>query len=98
MTTQADNDQNSNGRIKDGLDNARATASQATARASETLETNPLAMLAGGLAIGAIAGALTGYWLAMPRIASKPTESAPSWSWRSPPSRSCRRRGPVRRS
>lgn len=58
MTTQADNDQNSNGRIKDGLDSARATASQATARASETLETNPLAMLAGGLAIGAIAGAL----------------------------------------
>lgn len=40
------------------LDSARATASEATARAGEAIETNPLAVLAGGLALGAIAGAL----------------------------------------
>ena len=61
--TQADNStstssEHSDSRIKDGLESARTTASQATARASETIETSPLAMLAGGLAIGAIAGAL----------------------------------------
>jgi hypothetical protein len=48
--TQADNDQTASG--------ARATASQATARATETIDTNPLAVLAGGLALGAIAGAM----------------------------------------
>lgn len=50
--------QTSDSRIKDGLDSARATASDATARAGEAIETNPLAVLAGGLALGAIAGAL----------------------------------------
>lgn len=46
--------QDSSGRF----DNARDTAAQAGARASETIEANPLGVLAGGLALGAIAGAL----------------------------------------
>lgn len=50
--------QTSHNRITDGLDSARATANEATARASDAVETNPLGVLAGGLAIGAIAGAL----------------------------------------
>lgn len=50
--------QGSDSRVKDGLNQARATASQASTRASNTIETNPLGVLAGGLAIGAIAGAL----------------------------------------
>lgn len=57
-TTTYNADRQSDSRIKDGLGNARATASDATARASDTIETNPLGVLAGGLAIGAIAGAL----------------------------------------
>lgn len=56
--THNDNGQTSDSRIKDGLENARATASDATARAGEAIEANPLAVLAGGLALGAIAGAL----------------------------------------
>lgn len=51
-------DRQSDSRIKDGLGTARATASDASARASDTIETNPLGVLAGGLAIGTIAGAL----------------------------------------
>lgn len=58
MTDQTDTNIHSDSRIKDGLDSARTTAAQATARASDAIETNPLGMLAGGLAIGAIAGAL----------------------------------------
>ena len=36
----------------------QSTIDAATARATETLDTNPLGVLAGGLALGAIAGAL----------------------------------------
>jgi hypothetical protein len=45
-------------RIKDGLETVRGSASHATARATETLDANPLGMLVGGLAVGALAGAL----------------------------------------
>lgn len=60
--TQSDPTQTSStgsqGRIKDGLDSARTSASDAGARASDAIEANPLGILAGGLALGAIAGAL----------------------------------------
>lgn len=55
--TQTDRDRTT-GHSDGRLDSARATASEATARAGEAIETNPIAVLAGGLALGAIAGAL----------------------------------------
>lgn len=58
MTTQSQNTTQSDSRIKDGLDSARETASHTTEQVSETIDANPLAMLAGGFAVGAVAGAL----------------------------------------
>ncbi|HEX8383649.1 MAG TPA: hypothetical protein VF592_09755 [Sphingomonas sp.] len=57
MTT-ADTTTASSGRLHDATDTARATATEAAARATETIDSNPLGVLAGGLALGAIAGAL----------------------------------------
>lgn len=45
-------------RVKDGLDNAKEAVSNAAHRTTEGLEQNPLALVAGGLAVGALAGAL----------------------------------------
>jgi hypothetical protein len=45
-------------RVKDGLDTAKETVTHAAHRATEGLENNPLALVAGGLAVGALAGAL----------------------------------------
>lgn len=57
--TQATNSQTSTGQDSDSrLGDARAAASDYAARASQTMESNPLGVLAGGLALGAIAGAL----------------------------------------
>jgi len=45
-------------RVKEGLDTAKDAATRAAARTSEGLEQNPLALLVGGVAVGALAGAL----------------------------------------
>ena len=50
---------------------AKDTAADAARRASESIETNPLAVVAGGLAVGAIAGAL------LPRSAKEKELLAP---------------------
>lgn len=49
--TQADQDQTA-------IDRARAATSDAGRRAADAVEANPLGVLAGGLALGALAGAL----------------------------------------
>lgn len=45
-------------RVKDGLDSAKDAASRAAAKTSAGVEQNPLALLVGGVAVGALAGAL----------------------------------------
>jgi hypothetical protein len=52
--SQTDVNQGSESRLGD----PRAAASEYAAKATQTMETNPLGVLAGGLALGAIAGAL----------------------------------------
>lgn len=54
-----------------GYDRAKGSASDAARRASETIEANPLAVVAGGLAVGALAGAL------LPRSAKEKELLAP---------------------
>jgi F0F1-type ATP synthase assembly protein I len=60
MTEQRRNDADHarTARVKDGLDGARDAAKQAAARTSAELDRNPLALLVGGVAVGALAGAL----------------------------------------
>lgn len=52
------NDHDYSARVKDGLDSARRTASRAAAKTSAGMEQNPLALVVGGVAVGALAGAL----------------------------------------
>jgi len=56
MTQQQTHDYSA--RVKDGLDNAKEAVTYATHRATEGLEQNPLALIAGGVAVGVLAGAL----------------------------------------
>jgi len=53
-----DDQQDYAARVKDGLHTASDTVSQAAARATAKAESNPLALLVGGAAVGALAGAL----------------------------------------
>ena len=48
----------SNMHTQDRLDDAKHVASDAARKTADALEANPLAIVAGGLAIGALAGAL----------------------------------------
>ena len=48
----------SNLHTQERIDDAKHAASDAAQRAAETIESNPLAIVAGGLAIGALVGAL----------------------------------------
>lgn len=45
------------GKLRDGIDNARDTARSAARRTAETIETNPVGVIVGGLALGALAAA-----------------------------------------
>jgi hypothetical protein len=59
------------GKVSDRVAAAYAAAREKTGQAGETLEANPLAALLGGIAIGAIAGAL------IPRLAREKELLAP---------------------
>jgi hypothetical protein len=59
------------GKVSDRVAAAYAAAREKTGQAGETLEANPLAALLGGIAIGAIAGAL------IPRLAKEKELLAP---------------------
>ncbi len=48
----------SNAHNQDRIDDAKHAASDAAHRAADAIDSNPLAIVAGGLAIGALAGAL----------------------------------------
>ncbi|NJR77079.1 hypothetical protein [Sphingomonas corticis] len=57
MTTpQHSNDEH--GRVRDGVDNVKEKAREAARQASSAVETNPLGVLIGGAAVGAIVGAV----------------------------------------
>lgn len=61
MTTQTKTGQattDGHGRVRDGVDNARDRAREQAASAAEAIEGNPLAVLVGGAALGALVGAL----------------------------------------
>lgn len=47
-----------NAHTQDRLDDAKHSATDAAKRTADALESNPLAIVAGGIAIGALAGAL----------------------------------------
>jgi hypothetical protein len=55
---KTDTNQASHNRLHDGYDRARDAAGEAARRASDGLESNPLGVVVGGLAIGALVGAL----------------------------------------
>lgn len=58
-------------RLRDGYDQARHRASDAARRAADGLESNPLGVVVGGLAVGALVGAL------VPRSAREKAMLAP---------------------
>ena len=74
-TREADSDPESRndayGKVSERVAAAYAAAREKTGQAGETLEANPLAALLGGIAIGAIAGAL------IPRLAKEKELLAP---------------------
>ena len=57
-TQTQDRSTDTNTDVHQRLDDAKHAASDATRRAADAIEANPLAIVAGGIAIGALAGAL----------------------------------------
>lgn len=82
MTAQHDQHQDTHGRIRDGVDTVKERANHAYdsasdkardlgRQASDAIETNPLGVLVGGLAVGALVGAV------LPRSAKEKELLAP---------------------
>jgi len=58
QTPKGDEAHDLSDRVKDGLDQAKDVAARAGHKASSGIDHNPLAVLVGGVAVGALAGAL----------------------------------------